>query len=191
MSMSDTKTIDAYPLCWPMQWTRTASHQRRRANFSTGFASARDSLVNEVRLLGGRGLIISTNIPLRRDGLPYAGAREPDDPGVAAYFDLYGQQQCVPCDKWNRVADNLHAINLCIGALRGLERWGAREMVKASFRGFVALPEKSSVNYFQGCATPEDFRGRYRDLSKRLHPDAGGNVADFQEMSRQYQEAAP
>jgi hypothetical protein len=65
----------AYPLQWPDGRPRTPAHRRTKAAFSTTFAVARDNLVAEVRRLGGRNLVISTNVPLRQDGLPSARAR--------------------------------------------------------------------------------------------------------------------
>lgn len=44
-------------------------------------------------------------------------------------------------------------------------------------------------NYFEGYDTPETIRRRYFDLSKKLHPDKGGDANLFAEMNRQYQNA--
>lgn len=44
-------------------------------------------------------------------------------------------------------------------------------------------------NYFEGYDTPETIRRRYFDLSKKLHPDKGGDATLFAEMNRQYQNA--
>lgn len=183
--------IDAYPLCWPPNWPRTPYNERQFARFKTSFASARDGLFEEVSRLGGENIVLSTNIPLRRDGLPYADYREPNDSGVAVYFNLFGKQQCVPCDKWMKVADNMHAVELCIAALRGLERWGAKSMVQASFTGFQALPNYSTppVRYFDNIIDKEHLKEEYKKLAIQLHPDAGGDASDFSEMNRQYQEA--
>src|SRR5690606_9584801 len=130
-------TMEAYPLQWPDGWPRT--DRPARARFDTSFARARAELLNELRLLGATGVVISSNIELRRDGLPYANAKQPDDRGMAVYFTLRGEQQCIPCDVWDRTEDNLQAIRLTVAALRGLDRWGAKEMVNAAFRGFKAL----------------------------------------------------
>lgn len=183
--------VDAYPLQWPEGWERTETRQYSR--FETSFANARDGLIHEIHLLGGKFPIISTNIPIRRDGLPYAKFRTPDDPGVAVYFDLDGQQQCFPCDRWTRIQDNLHAVELCISALRGLERWGAKEMVRASFRGFEALPYnpdnedtlKPEKDYFADCNTIDQINDRFRSLSKVLHPDVKGDGEEFTIMMKQ------
>lgn len=56
--------------------------------------------------------------------------------GGAVYFKLDGEDQCIPCDKWRTIAENMRAIEKTIEALRGLERWRAKEMVNAPFRGF-------------------------------------------------------
>ena len=182
--------IEAYPLQYPKNWRRTPHAERKPSRFGTSFASARDGLIHEIKLLGGVSPILSTNIPLKRDGLPYANFREPEDSGVAVYFQLFGEQQCIPCDKWKKVSDNLHAINLTIKALRGLERWGAKDMVRASFQGFKALPQeagKGKTEYFSEDLTKEELIRRYRELANKLHPDKGGNKEEFIEMKQQYE----
>lgn len=83
--------------------------------------------------MGGSHLVISTNIELRRDGLPHAGRREPSDKGVAVYFDYRRRPICFACDRWDRIGDNIYAIAKTIDALRGIERWGSGSMVEQSF----------------------------------------------------------
>lgn len=185
--------IDAYPLHWPQGWKRT--QYRQRSKFDTSFGKARDHLMFEIRHLKGSNVIISSNLPLRRDGLPYADYREPQDPGVAVYFELDGSKACFPCDRWDRAVDNLHAIELSIEAIRGLDRWGAKDMVAAAFRGFEALPEHihedtvssvSKIDFFAGCTTADEIKTRRRSLAKDLHPDKGGDSEEFAEMMKQY-----
>ncbi|KAF7958244.1 hypothetical protein AWV80_01355 [Cupriavidus sp. UYMU48A] len=89
--------------------------------------------------------MISTNVPLRQDGLPYASYRKVDDEGVAVYFTLDGQQMSFACDRWNKVEHNMHAIVKTIDALRGIARWGTGDMMRAAFTGFAALPSPSTV----------------------------------------------
>jgi hypothetical protein len=95
---------EAYPLAWPAGKPRTASAARSR--FDTSQERAQRTLVEEVRRMGGMQLVISTNIELRRDGLPYAGRREPADKGVAVYFDYRKRSMCFACDRWDRIGDN-------------------------------------------------------------------------------------
>lgn len=43
--------------------------------------------------------------------------------------------------------------------------------------------------YFDRCYTPDELKLRYRELSKLLHPDKGGNTAQFQDMQNEYERA--
>jgi len=42
------------------------------------------------------------------------------------------------------------------------------------------------MKYFTSCKTIEDVKKVYHQEAKRLHPDAGGNAADFREMMAEY-----
>ncbi|MGB3684941.1 MAG: J domain-containing protein [Ornithinimicrobium sp.] len=190
--------IDAYPLQWPQTWPRT--EHPKSAKFKTPFSYARDNLLRELAMLGAKDVVISTNMMVRQDGLLYVKQRVPDDRGVAVYFDLNGEQQCIPCDKWSQVYDNLQAIRLTVEALRGLERWGAKEMVNAAFRGFKALPETAIVTPFSvrpwhevlevsPAASPQIVKAAYRQQLQRTHPDHGGSITEFEEVQRAYREA--
>lgn len=178
--------VEAFPLQWPIGWERTPEGKRQYASFKQTLATARDGLLVELERMGAQRhqVVISTNIPLRRDGLPYSGKTNPPDPGVAVYFVLDGVQKCIPCDKWMFVEDNMQAIRLTINALRGLERWGARQMVDAAFSGFDALPASSETGWWVTLGVPrdahlEELRRVYRDLVKRHHPDRGGDPEAF------------
>ena len=83
--------------------------------------------------------VVSTNIETRNDGMPRSDRRDPVDPGVAVYFRANDTDYCMPCDKWNRVADNIAAIAGHIEAIRRIERYGVQTLNDA-FSGFVALP---------------------------------------------------
>jgi len=104
----------AYPLHWPSGRPRVASWKRKRSRFKVRFAQARDEVIRELRLLGAKYVVISTNIPTRLDGLPYANFRAPEDPAVAVYFDYQKEAHVFACDKWDKVEDNLHAIGKSI-----------------------------------------------------------------------------
>jgi len=45
-------TIDAFPLRWPVGWTRTHHDDRRASIYQVSFARARDEALRSVRLLG-------------------------------------------------------------------------------------------------------------------------------------------
>ena len=188
--------IDAYPLSWPAHWPRSQYHER--ALFKTPFGRARDQLLNELRLLGASDVVISSNYMLRRDGLPYADSREPEDKGVAVYFKLNGEDQCVPCDRWTSVVDNLQAIRLTVEAIRGLDRWGAKEMVNAAFRGFKALPAAGNSTTVMdepwyeilgvaSDATEQSIRSAFKQKAKLYHPDTGGDEAEFARIRKAFE----
>src|SRR5438045_3368924 len=87
---------EAFPLFWPDGRPRAA--RRERSAFKVaGFGRVRDELLNELKLLRASRVIISTNVPLRRDGLPLAGQPQPKDPGVAVYFTRGGRKLCFAC----------------------------------------------------------------------------------------------
>jgi hypothetical protein len=143
-------TIDTFPLQWPMHVARTQPDGRVGGSFMVTPGKAMGDLIREVRLSAGRDLIISSNVPLRRDGLPYANAREPDDPGVAAYFVRKGQQVCIPCDTYDRHWKNIRAIGLSIKDMRGPEMRGCAAITDAAYTGFLALPAPGSVPQARG-----------------------------------------
>lgn len=177
---------EAYPLQWPAGRPRTQRPTRSR--FDTQMSYARDQLMNELHLLGARNIVLSTNIPVRQDGLPYANARQPDDPGAAVYFSYKGQQMCFACDRWDLVKDNVQAVRKTIEALRGIERWGTGDMVQAAFTGFQALPAPMAMQMHWSqilgvkiSATVDEIEAAYRKLAKEHHPDTGG---DPEKMAR-------
>jgi hypothetical protein len=191
---------EAYPLAWPIGRRRT--RLPKGSPFKVLFPKARDELMREIALLGGSLPVLSTNIPLRRDGLPYAGQKEPDDRGVAVYFVLKNQQMCFACDCWDKVGDNVQAIRHTIAALRGIERWGTGDMVQQAFAGFIALPSPKDANGVarahrpvspeespysvlgvKPSATPEEIEAAYRRRIKLAHPDVGGSAEAVQRLN--------
>jgi DnaJ-domain-containing protein 1 len=184
--------IDAYPLAWPVGWPR--EHSPQYSSFRTPLEAARDQLFRELELLGATDVVISSNAEVSKTGYILVRQRRIDDTGVAVYFTLNGAQRCIPCDKWVLLADNVHAIELTVNALRGLERWGAKEMVNAAFAGFEALPESThrpwhTVLGLSPEAANEEIDRAYKRLAKRLHPDLGGSAAAFHELQDAYQAA--
>jgi len=192
--------IEAFPLAWPIG--RPRSKRRDASRLRASFASARDSIVSEVRLLGGSSLIISTNIELRRDGLPYAATREPEDGGVAVYFLYKKRQMCFACDRWHKVAENMQAIAKTVEALRGVARWGTGDMMEAAFTGFAALPAPSQTaarSWRDVLDVPADMpaaaqferaRLHYRAMASAKHPDKpNGSHAAMAELNSAWMQA--
>jgi hypothetical protein len=184
--------VDAYPLSWPATWPRTIWHQRKKSNFAQrSLAAARDFVLDELRLLGAKSVIISTNIELRRDGLPRSGRRSPDDPGAAVYFTLKGEPRVLACDRWRTVEDNLWAIGLDIEAQRGRLRWGVGTLEMA-FMGYPALPAAMpwwDVLGVDRGASLAEIQSAYRHRARETHPDAGGSQDDFVQVQAAFEAA--
>lgn len=170
--------VDAYPLQWPAGWSR--AKRRERGAFKTSFAKARDELMAEISRMGGRLPVLSSNMALRKDGLPYAQQTRIDDPGIAVYFTYKGSQMCFACDRYTTVEANAQAIRKTIEALRGIERWGASDMMERAFTGFAAL--EAPRTGWRDVLDANDPQGSYRRLRSLHHPDRGGNSEDFQRV---------
>lgn len=189
---------EAYPLQWPHNWPRTERHRRERSQFKVSQDQAQRQIMDEVRRLGGRNLVLSTNIPVRKDGLPYASYGKIDDVGVAIYFVLKGEARSFACDRWDLIKDNMKAIANTIEALRGIERWGSSKMVDQAFAGFTALPAPDQVpvqEWYQvlGVRIPttrDAIDKQYKKLAKIFHPDVpGGSGAQMAALNQAYEQA--
>ena len=185
-------TVEAYPLSWPLGRPRTKF--RSTGPFRSTLASARESVLNELRLMDVANIVISTNLRLRIDGLPRADERNPADPGVAVYFTWNKAQHCMACDKWSLVEDNMRAITLHLSSIRGQLRWGVGD-VAAAFAGFRQLPGvgvKKPWWEILGMGETRDrtrVQERFHELIQRHHPDRGGNPNQAAEITAAYNEA--
>ena len=180
-------TAEAFPLEWPHGWPRT--RRRTEPKYKVGYQQAMDEMLRELKLLGASVIVVSTNVPVRQDGLPYADyvRRRIDDPGVAVYFKRKGEPQVIACDAWERVQHNIRAIGLTVAGLRAVQRAGASELLNRAFTGFKALPANASpsstrtwreVLGVSSGATIDYAKKRYRKLAAENHPDkAGADVA--------------
>lgn len=185
-----------YPLSWPAGRPRTASP--RRSYFSTPLGEARDALYQEIVRLNGSNPVITTNLPLKKDGDFYTKTRRPDDCGVAVYFEYEGRTQCFACDVWDHVADNVQAIRKTIEALRGIGRWGSTEMMERAFAGFQGLPSPDKAggrawHQVLDCdpdVGPDELVDVYRRAAARTHPDReGGDRLAFERVQVAYEQA--
>lgn len=187
-------TIPRYPLTWPTGWPRTPGWKRRRSPFKTSDSKAQNFLLDEIRRLGGRDVVLSSNLKLRLDGYPYANQPRCSDEGIAVYFKRKGKDMVFACDAYDRREDNMHAIAKTIEALRGIERWGASDMLERAFTGFTALPPpfdwRTVLGFFPGDQpTLADVDQRYRELIKGVHPDQGGDTDAFIDLNLARDEA--
>lgn len=183
--------VEAYPLHWPLGWPRTKWPKSSRFEVAS-FAVTRDNLFRQIKLLGGTHIVLSTNIHLRQDGIPYANHRQPQDKGVAVYFLRRGKQMAFACDRWDKIEDNIRAVEKTIEAVRGIDRWGASEMMERAVQAFEALPPPKSCWDILGIkpgASHDEINAAYRERARRAHPDAGGSHAAMAELNRARDEA--
>ncbi len=188
-----------YPLTWPIQFPRAQA--RRRSAFKHNgqwhsMAKATYFLQQELTRLSAKDAILSTNIKLRIDGLPYSDRAQPSDPGAAVYFKLEGKDVALACDQWDRVECNVYAIGKHIESIRGQARWGVGNLDQA-FTGYLALPAPSSPE--NNCWkilqlgpdewTVERVNANYRALAEKYHPDRGGSDTEMALLNQARQEA--
>ena len=185
----------AFPLAWPDGWPRTKAREndhRFGARLTT--ARAAEQLYDELRILGARQTVISSNVPLRRDGIMQGDNRRLDDPGVAVYFHLKGRPMVMARDAYVSVAGNLRSLALAIEAMRQLARHGGDQMMERAFTGFVPIaPPDWKKPWRQVFGVTPDWRGDiralYREKAQHRHPDRGGDDMLMAELNVAYKEA--
>ena len=184
----------AFPLQWPEGWARTPLGKRKAARFRSygdqlTVAESVCRLQIQLDRLRARFPVISSNLKTRLDGLPRSGQRDPDDTGVAVYFELNGVPHCMPCDRWDRAADNIAAIASHIEAMRAIERYGVVDVTKA-FEGFARLPQpKTWRDILDNPTNLESAERSYRAKAKAAHPDLGGTAAMMAELNNAIEQA--
>ncbi len=184
MTHDDKQGPTRYPLAWPTGWQRTPTYSRRRAAFRTRasaltVSAALSRLTGELRRLGAGSVIISTNMRLRQDGLPYSTDRPPEDVGVAVYFVLKGQNRALACDAWQHVADNIASIAAHIDAVRRIDRYKVGTLDQA-FAGYAprlqSAPEEWPIVLgVPATATRAAVELAFDRLAMAAHPDRGGS----------------
>ena len=181
----------AYPLVWPDGFPRSA--QREKGGFKTTLPKALDNVHHSLSLFGhdsGKAVtnvVLSSNVTL--------GAYRPADPGVAAWFSWEGQQICIPVDRYTTVESNLQAIHHVLEARRVELRHGTLALVRATFRGFAALPAPTPRRPWPDVlrvpvgSSREQIEAAFRSLAKTAHPDVGGSTDKLTELTRARDEA--
>lgn len=187
----------AYPLVWPWWWPRKTSFQRKHSAYRVTFTTAKEELQRALRNAGAKAVVLSTNLPLQRNGDPYATYREPADPGVALYWtDRKGIGRVIPCDSWKTARENLRAVGLAFEATQLFYRTGCAELEDRALDVFKALPPAPRTGppwtEVLGLKKPiarAAIHDRFRKLASTMHPDRGGDPEAFSIVSAAYTEA--
>jgi hypothetical protein len=172
------EAITASPLYWPANQPRTQVTEGSAFGIHSVDSQTQFILAELARMgVASAQVKISTNVRLRKDGLPYSNSGQPYDAGVAVWFQLNEVEHVLACDKWHRLEHNMRAIAKHIEALRAQERWGVGSL-EQSFRGFVAIAERvgrpwREVLGFAPESTPSlsQVKLAYRTAAKDRHPD--------------------
>lgn len=196
-------TPKPYPLHWPENQPRTPRHEREWGQF-TGLTHSKaiGSLLDEVRRLGVKegDFVLSTDMPVRLDGLPYAN-RSWSDSGAALWFKRKGKLLCIAVDKFDKPEKNIRAIAMLIEGRRREERYGTDYAVEASWEVFEhkALPQTAGdavgsrpwrdVLGLGESASIEIAEAAYRALIRTTHPDVGGDAAKTAELNEAIRQA--
>ena len=201
--MSAPEIENGYPLRWPAGRPRSRKHVAalfRQDGRALTLTKARTRLRDQVRMMTRAGhdwrvtaQLLSCDIRFTLSGArdQNLSRRDPDDPGVAFYFDLDARPHVLACDKWDTVQDNIAAIAAHIEALRGQERWGVADLAQA-FAGHVALPSPDpwwTVLMVTRDASLDDINRAYRNLARTMHPNAGGQRAEWDRLSAAFEAA--
>lgn len=196
--------ITSYPLCWPDGWCRLGCEESSRFgkfNKPVSIAKATEFVLAELKRKGipDYNVIISADLRLRNDGLPYSTQREPEDKGCSVWWREGDTRKVIAIDKYNRVADNLYSIGKTIEALRGIARWGSGEVLERTFSGFDALPPAGSVMTGEEPwyvvldidpehrDMPELIEQVYKSLRSDAHPDNGGSNEQFNRVQKAWE----
>lgn len=201
----------SYPLDWPMGWAR--KQRRNRAGFGdTNVYRETQKLRREMELLPAREVVVSSNLMLRQDGIPYANQRKPEDPGVAVWFwlpkkgvGIYTQvtpdrwtEHVLACDCWDRTEHNLRAVVKHVEAIRGQKRWGVGSIEQA-LHGYqhLALPETAGsaaawqvLGIERQGATAASVHSAYKRAARTAHPDVVGGSREAWDALQAALEAA-
>lgn len=185
------ETVSPYPLHWPDNRGRIPAAKRIRSPFRTSFQRAVENVQRSLRGFQKDAgvkiehVVLSSNVDLLN--------QSPSDPGAAVWFTMDGQWVAFAVDRFTDVAGNVQAIHHIIEARRTELRYGGLEIVKQTFRSFVALPAPAgarkrtwrevlgfSANYRPMQA---EIDSNYRDRARKAHPDTGGSDAAMTELN--------
>lgn len=178
--MSDAPS--AFPLQWPAGKPRTNIDRRKRGQFQAdGRPITRIAAVEKVRrevaALGGVYPLISSNLELRKDGMPRLDRAEPYDAGICLFFSMKGRPYAMACDTYSELAQNIAAVANHIEATRRIERYGVATAAE-TLQAFQTLPAPKRPHEILGVAigaTSAEIKAAWRARIADAHPDRTGS----------------
>lgn len=126
--------------------------------------------------------------------------REPDDPGIAVYFDRLDSRgklrpYAMACETYMKVTENMRGMVNTIDALNTIDRHGASEILEQAISSFLQLPEAATAEQWWralGCDENADMamvKDRFRAMTQTEHPDQGGDEAKMARINMAYSAA--
>lgn len=176
-----------YPLQWPDGVARTPADKRLKSPFRTGFDAAVKNVADSLRKMQNEmgvkidAVVLSSNCDLLN--------RNPLDPGACAWFRMDGQFVAFAVDRFADVAANIQAIHHIVEGRRTELRYGGLNIVRQTFKSFVALPEPAGkrpwweVLECGADAKEVEIMRQFRKLAPSRHPDTGGSAAEMAELN--------
>lgn len=189
---------------WPQEPTR----YRTRARFKAPYNQTLILLSYELARLGAKLAYIQADVTerdIRIDGQLRADAR-PATPRVIIAAKTKHGPILMPCDTFDDWQDNIRAIALALQALRAVDRYGVTKRGE-QYRGLKQITagdgpinsDEAATFIAKHChdaatvgpderrrilTSPMTFGNCYRAAARKLHPDAGGDPAEWSKLQR-------
>jgi hypothetical protein len=182
-------------------WPGKPTTNRQRARFRARYSDTLKLLESELDHLDARSAVIQIALEredIRQDGMPRASA-SPKWPGIIVSFHSKHGPLSYPCDTFADWQDNLRAIALSLKALRDVARYGVTKTGE-QYKGWakltgpsmtaedaaVFIAKHAALRLIRPPVSSPLFRDwlkmAYRAAAMNLHPDRGGNAADFAKL---------
>lgn len=187
----------------PLVWTEPVTRERPGCRFKAQWSKTLLLLDRETEYLGAGVVVVqvdASEAQIRRDGMLAARARV-NFPGVRVAFDSIHGPLTYATDRFDDWRDNVRAIALALEALRAVDRYGVTRRGE-QYRGWTGItaepaqmtPERAAEFLAEQSGrrwpahtilTDPDVLGQaYRAAARNHHPDAGGDAAEFDRITK-------
>lgn len=175
---------------------------RIESRFDSSWSSTRALLLDEVRHLNGKNLVLGMDVSesqIRLDGEIYANAK-PASPAVEVAFESKHGPLMYRCDRYlapyyrqgEHWQHNVRAIALTLQALRAVDRYGAAESGEqyAGYRQLASTPhqmsETTAMTVIRNAAGVPDGtiinKAVFTAARRNTHPDRTGDRAAWDQV---------